>query len=82
MFCFFSDFDFVTFHLPVSSNLSNGDEADMCPIPEEFADPKVDPLSIEPNHCAGQLTAMDAVSTLGILGGNSRGSERGVSPSY
>jgi len=53
---FVSDFDFIAFHLPVSSN-----EVDMCTISEELTDPNVDLLSIEPNHCAAQLTAMDAV---------------------
>ena len=34
----------------------------MCPIQEESTDPKMDLLSIEPSHCAEQLTIMDAVS--------------------
>lgn len=54
------DINFVTFHLPVSSNLNNTDEVDMCPIQEETADPIVELLSIEPSHCAEQLTVMDA----------------------
>lgn len=53
------DYDFVTFHLPVSSNINNTDEVDMCPIQEESTDPK-DLLAIEPSHCAEQLTIMDA----------------------
>lgn len=56
------DYDFVNFHLPVSSNINNTDEVDMCPIQEESTDPKMDLLSIEPSHCAEQLTIMDAVS--------------------
>ena len=59
---FLLDYDFVTFHLPVSSNINNTDEVDMCPIQEESTDPKVDLLTIEPSHCAEQLTIMDAVS--------------------
>ena len=47
----------------MSSNLNNTDEVDMCPIQEETADLIVELLSIEPSHCAEQLTAMDAVST-------------------
>ena len=58
---FLLDYDFVTFHLPVSSNINNTDEVDMCPIQEESTDPK-DLLAIEPSHCAEQLTIMDAVS--------------------
>ena len=58
---FLLDYDFVTFHLPVSSNINNTDEVDMCPIQEESTDPK-DLLTIEPSHCAEQLTIMDAVS--------------------
>lgn len=62
LFLFLLDYDFVTFHLPVSSNINNTDEVDMCPIQEESTDPKVDLLTIEPSHCAEQLTIMDAVS--------------------
>ena len=61
---FLLDYDFVNFHLPVSSNINNTDEVDMCPIQEESTDPKVDLLTIEPSHCAEQLTIMDAVSKL------------------
>ena len=53
----------MTFHLPVPSNIYH-DELDMCSIKEEFTDPNVDVLSIEPTHCAEQLTGMDAVSGL------------------
>ena len=61
---FLLDHDFVNFHLPVSSNINSTDEVDMCPIQEESTDPKVDLLTIEPSHCAEQLTIMDAVSKL------------------
>lgn len=60
---FFSDLDFVTFNLPVASNFNHASETDISPVTEEFANGSADMLSIEPFHCAEQLTAMDAVST-------------------
>lgn len=59
----FADLDFATFQLPVLSYVNPRDEVDMCPISEEFPDSNMDLLSIEPTHCAEQLTIMDAVST-------------------
>lgn len=54
------DLDFATFQLPVLSYVNPRDEVDMCPISEEFPDSNMDLLSIEPTHCAEQLTIMDA----------------------
>lgn len=54
------DLDVVTFQLPVSSNFNHGDERDVCSMMEEFTNGNPDLLSMEPIHCAEQLTAMDA----------------------
>ncbi|KAL9988919.1 hypothetical protein ACROYT_G003414 [Oculina patagonica] len=53
------DFDIVTCQLPVSPKFNHGVNDKMCAIPEE-TDSKMDLLSIPPNECAAQLTAMDA----------------------
>lgn len=45
----------------MSPKFNHGVNDDMCAIPEE-SESKLDLLSIPPNECAGQLTAMDAVS--------------------
>ena len=63
----FLDLDVVTFQLPVSSNFNHGDERDVCSMMEEFTNGNPDLLSMEPIHCAEQLTAMDAVSTCLII---------------
>ncbi|XP_015753156.1 PREDICTED: ral guanine nucleotide dissociation stimulator-like [Acropora digitifera] len=57
------DLDFLTFNLPVASNLNHASETDISPVTEEFAIGSADMLSMEPFRCAEQLTAMDAVST-------------------
>lgn len=54
------DLDFLTFNLPVASNLNHASETDISPVTEEFANGSADMLSMEPFRCAEQLTAMDA----------------------